>query len=59
MEADAIVIVDPACGLVDAAVIDSMIAHADKRDELEYCFTQAPPGIGGVLIRPAMLNRPG
>jgi radical SAM protein with 4Fe4S-binding SPASM domain len=57
MEADAIVIVDPACGLVDPAVIDSMIAHAEKRNDLELCFTQAPPGLGGVLIRPAMLNR--
>ena len=57
MEADAIVIVDPACALVDPSVIDSMIEHAAKRSHLEYCFTQAPPGLGGVLLRPAMLNR--
>lgn len=57
MEADAIVIADPACGLVDPGVIDSMIEHAMKRSDLELCFTQAPPGLGGVLIRPAMLDR--
>lgn len=57
MEADAIVLIEPASGLVDAKVIDSMIEHARTREHLDYCFTQSPPGLGGVLIRPTMLQR--
>src|SRR4051794_33496810 len=57
MESDAIMLVDPASGLVDPKLIDAVIAHASTRSHLELCFSQAPPGLGGVLLRPAILER--
>ncbi|CAN5535501.1 hypothetical protein BH09PLA1_BH09PLA1_17030 [soil metagenome] len=57
MESDAIVLIDPASALVDPALVDSVIEHASTRQHVELCFSQAPPGLGGVLLRPAMLTR--
>lgn len=57
MESDAVVLVDPAAALVDPAMIDAIIAHASERPQIELCFTQSPPGLGGVLLKPAMLEK--
>jgi spore coat polysaccharide biosynthesis protein SpsF (cytidylyltransferase family) len=53
---DAIVLVDPASALVDPTIIDRLIdaAAAGSRD---YYFTQAPPGLAGVLLKRAMVQR--
>jgi pyruvate-formate lyase-activating enzyme len=49
--------VDPAAGLVDPALLDTICDRAAGRPELEYCFAPAAPGLCGVLLRPALLER--
>ena len=46
-EADAIIAIDPASGLVDFEIIDDTIAEAEEREECEILFTQAAPGLAG------------
>ena len=52
-----ILLVDPASALVDPHLIDALIAHADSHPHREFFFTQAAPGLAGVLLRPALLDR--
>jgi spore coat polysaccharide biosynthesis protein SpsF (cytidylyltransferase family) len=55
-DADAIVLVDPSSALVDPDIIDRLIdsATAGARD---YYFTQAPPGLAGVLLKRSMVQK--
>jgi hypothetical protein len=55
--ADALVLVDPASALVDSVLIDQMIDRARQNPAMEMIFSPAAPGLGGVLLRPAMLER--
>jgi MoaA/NifB/PqqE/SkfB family radical SAM enzyme len=57
LNSDALILVDPSAGLVDPKIIDTLVAHAGSRPSVELCFTQAAPGLGGVLLRPALLDR--
>jgi hypothetical protein len=57
LDCHAVVLIDPAAGLVDAKLIDQIIAHAQARENVELCFTQAAPGLAGVLLRPALVDR--
>jgi MoaA/NifB/PqqE/SkfB family radical SAM enzyme len=57
LEADAVLLVDPAAALVDANLVDGLIRHAGERDSVELCFSQAAPGLNGVLLRRPMLER--
>jgi hypothetical protein len=54
---DAAVLVEPSAGLVDAELIDALIAHAESHELQEMCFMPAAPGLGGVLLRSALLKR--
>ena len=54
---DAVVLVDPSAGLVDPELIDALVAHGELHHEKEFCFMQAAPGLGGVLLRPSLLKR--
>jgi hypothetical protein len=54
---DLVVLVDPAAGLVDPALVDALIEHAGERPKYELFFTQAAPGVAGVVMRPALLER--
>ena len=54
---DAVVLVDPASALVDPAVLDGLIAHAQSHPAMELCFVPAAPGLGGALIRRTLLDR--
>jgi hypothetical protein len=54
---DALILIDPAAGLVDPQLIDATIAHAQSKPDLEICFSQAPPGLGGCLIRRPLVDR--
>lgn len=54
---DAIVLIDPSAGLVDAKIISDLIEHAGANEKLELCFTQAAPGLGGVLLRPSLIEK--
>lgn len=54
---DAVLLVDPASGLVDPALLDRLIEHAEQRPEVELCFCAAAPGLGGALLRRGLLDR--
>src|SRR5262245_23849664 len=54
---DAILLVDPSSGLIDAQILDAVIEHADEKAEAELIFTQAAPGLAGALLRPPLLER--
>ncbi len=56
-KADAVVLIDPAAGLVDAALIDRLIAHAAEHTDTELCFLPAAPGLGAALLRAPLLDR--
>lgn len=53
---DTVVLVDPASGLVDPALIDRLIEHAYVKRNQELIFSQAAPGLGGALVRGALVN---
>lgn len=54
---DAVVMIDPDSALVDPTLIDSLIAHARRHDDIEYCFTPAAPGLSGVLLSASLLEK--
>ncbi|HYE16919.1 MAG TPA: radical SAM/SPASM domain-containing protein [Tepidisphaeraceae bacterium] len=56
-DAHAVVLIDPSAGLVDPALVDALVAHADAHPEVEYVFSQSAPGIGGIVIRRPLLER--
>ncbi len=57
VEAESLVLVDPAAGLIDPFAIDDLIDHAGAHEEVEICFTPAAPGLGAALIQRALLQR--
>jgi hypothetical protein len=54
---DAVLLVDPAAALVDPGLIDALIDHAATHPEIDFCFSQAAPGLCGVLIGNATLEQ--
>ena len=54
--ADAVVLVDPDAGLVDPALIDALVAHADRTPEARYVFMPVAPGLSGLLLRTELLR---
>ena len=57
LQSDAVVLVDPSAALVDPALIDRLVSHANSDESLEYVLAPAAPGLAGFLIRPTLLNR--
>jgi radical SAM protein with 4Fe4S-binding SPASM domain len=57
VEADSILLVDPASALIDSVLVDGLIHHAASRAEVELCFSQAAPGLSGTLLRKPILER--
>jgi spiro-SPASM protein len=55
--AENLLIVDPAAALVDPSLTDQLITHAAANKEAELCFSQAAPGICGVLLKKSMLQQ--
>ncbi|HEY1629331.1 MAG TPA: SPASM domain-containing protein [Tepidisphaeraceae bacterium] len=55
--ADAVLLIDPSAGLVDAKILDQLIERADSHEEGELIFTQAAPGLAGALARPLLVDR--
>jgi len=55
--ADAVVLIDPSAGLIDAELIDGLIEHAREHKEQELCFLPAAPGLGAALLQMALLER--
>ena len=56
-QSDAVVLVDPSAALIDPALIDDLVAHAQQHAALELCFLPAAPGLDSVLLRTALLAR--
>jgi hypothetical protein len=56
-EADAVMLVDPAAGLLDPALVESLIQHAEAQPNEELCFMQAAPGLAGTLLRRELVER--
>ena len=54
---DAVLLVDPAAGLIDPVLLDRIIEHAEERPDVELCFAPAAPGLAGALLRRALLDR--
>jgi hypothetical protein len=54
---DLILLIDPSAAMVDPQLIDTLIAHANDHPHREFFFTQAAPGLAGVILRPALLER--
>jgi len=54
---DAVLLVDPAAAMVDPGLVDALIDHATVHPELDFCFSQAAPGLSGVLIGKATLEQ--
>jgi hypothetical protein len=57
LEADAVLLVDPSAGLVDAALIEAVVLHQQAHPEIDFCFSPAAPGLGGVLLKKSMLDQ--
>jgi len=57
MNSDAVVLVHPAAGLVDPVLLDDLVAHAQEHPAVELCFSQAAPGLSGVLLKPALVRK--
>src|SRR4030095_6080992 len=55
--ADAAVLIDPSAALVDAEIIDALIARAAERERVLLCVSQPPPALGGAVVRPQLLER--
>jgi hypothetical protein len=54
---EAVVLVDPSAGLVDADLIDQIVDHATGHESVQICFTQAAPGLAGALLKPSLLDQ--
>jgi len=55
--ASAAVLIDPSSGLIDPRLIDELIDHAAAHPDLEYVFSQAAPGLCGLLVRTVLIDR--
>lgn len=55
-EVDAIVLIDPSGGLVDPQILHRLIREAESGAR-DYYFSQAPPGLGGVLLKRTMVQK--
>jgi MoaA/NifB/PqqE/SkfB family radical SAM enzyme len=56
-EADGALLIDPAAGLIDPVLVDGLIEHANSQPTAELCFSQAAPGLTGILLRRSLVDR--
>jgi radical SAM protein with 4Fe4S-binding SPASM domain len=56
-EADAVMLIDPAAGLLDPVLVESIIDYAEAQPTAELCFMQAAPGLTGTLLRRELVER--
>ena len=57
LKSEAVVLVDPAAALVDAALLDGLVTHAKDHPEAPITFVPAAPGLGGALVRRELLQK--
>jgi hypothetical protein len=55
--ADAVLLIDPAAGLVDGGLIEALLRHARSRPDLDLCFSPTAPGLNGVLLTVGLLEK--
>jgi radical SAM protein with 4Fe4S-binding SPASM domain len=56
-DADAVLLVDPAAGLIDPVLVEGLVEHAQSQPSAELCFSQAAPGLTATLLRRALVDR--
>jgi len=56
-EAEAVLLVDPASGLLDPVLVESLLEYAATQPTAELCFMQAAPGLAGTLLRRELVER--
>jgi hypothetical protein len=56
-QSEAALLVEADGGLVDAGLLDGLIEHARQQPAKEYCFLPAAPGLGGAIVRRALLEQ--
>jgi 2-C-methyl-D-erythritol 4-phosphate cytidylyltransferase len=56
-EADAVMLIDPAAGLLDSVLVESLIEYVQTQPDAELCFMQAAPGLAGTLLRKELVER--
>jgi hypothetical protein len=57
LPSDAVLLIEPSAGLVDPVLLDRLVAQADEHSDVELLFCPAAPGLGGALLRRALLER--
>jgi hypothetical protein len=57
LQTDPLVLIDPAAGLVDAALIDQIVEQANEHASRPLIFSQAAPGLAGIAIRRSLLQQ--
>ncbi|MGA2231302.1 MAG: radical SAM protein [Tepidisphaeraceae bacterium] len=55
--ADGLLLIDPAAALIDPALITGLLDHAAGLPDLDLCFSQATPGLNGVLLSTTLLSK--
>jgi hypothetical protein len=54
--AEAAILIDPSAGLLDAEVTSGLLAHAASNADRALVFSQAAPGVTGVLLRRGLVE---
>ena len=57
LSADTMVLIDPSAALVDPSLVDAVIRHAELNPDAPLVFSQAAPGLSGVVIRFDLLKQ--
>lgn len=50
-EVDEVLLVESDAGLVDPALLDAVVEHAEGHEDVGYVFTPVAPGLAGILVR--------
>jgi hypothetical protein len=54
---DGALLIDPSSAFIDGNLIDRLIVHARQTPDRDFFFSQAAPGLSGVLLRPTLLRQ--
>lgn len=57
LSSDVLLLVNPAAALIDAVLIDDLVARAVSREDIELCFLPAAPGFAAATVRPSLVDR--
>ncbi len=57
LPSDIMLLINPSAALIDAGLLDDLIAKAIERDDLEMCFLPAAPGFAAATVRPGLIDR--